>query len=173
MKTASWFLALILAATLLYGDRLLPKPGEEISLITQHVSLRFVRQCGQETGLPQALPAVLADYRSFDLFTIILLLTLAALFCLWLLISKGKVPRLGNILFSLAGLGWVLFLGLAFLFYGSNFLDYEPLSAFFKPELARPAGMLCLALGFLLALAGALAAFLRSLREAQEDFRDT
>jgi hypothetical protein len=173
MKTASWFLALILAATLLYGDRLLPKPGEEVSLITQHVSLRFTRQCGQETGLPQALPAVLADYRGFDLFTVSLLLTLAALFCLWYLGPKGHVPKPGGFFLSLAGLGGCLFLGMACLFCGSNFLDYEPLAAFFRPELARPIGMLCLAMGFLLALAGALAAFLKSLREAQEDFHDT
>jgi hypothetical protein len=173
MKTASWFLTLVLAAILLYGDSLLPKPGEEASLITQHVSLRFTRQCAQETGLSQALPAVLADYRGLDLFTVSLLLSLAALFCLWFLVPPGKVPRLGTLLFSLAGLGVGLFLGLACLFCGNNFLDYEPLAAFFKPELARPAGMLCLALGFLLALAGALAAFLKSLREAQEDFHDT
>jgi hypothetical protein len=165
MKNASWLLALLLAVILIYGDNLLPKPGEEVSLLTQHVSFRYTRQCAQETGLSQALPAVLADYRSFDLLAVSLLLSLAALFCLWSLDSRGQAPRPGPFLFSLAGLALGLGLGMVTLICGSNFLDYEPLAAYFKPEQARPAGMLVLALGFLLALAGALAAFLKSLRE--------
>jgi hypothetical protein len=172
MKTASWLLTLLLAAVLLYGDGLLPKPGGEASLVTQHASLRFTRQCAQETGLAQALPAVLADYRSFDLFAVSFLLSLAALFCLGSVESQGKTRNLGSLLFSLAGLAWILFLGTACLVCGNNFLDFEPLAVFFKPTLARPAGMLCLALGFLAALAGALAAFLKSLRNAREEYRD-
>ena len=173
MKIAPWFLALAMAVVLLYGDTLLPKPGGEVSLLTQHVSLRYTRQCAQETGLAQALPAVLADYRGFDLLTVSLLLSLAALFCLWSVKSNGKIPGLATIFFTLLGLAFCLVLGTAGLLRGDNFLDYEPLAAYFKPVLARQAGMLVLALGFLLSLAGALAAFLRSLREAREDFRDT
>ncbi|MGE0224759.1 MAG: DUF4040 domain-containing protein [Acetobacteraceae bacterium] len=59
-------LSLIVGAALVWGTRSLPPFGTQNAVIHQHVAPRYLQETLRETGVPNVVTSVLADYRGFD-----------------------------------------------------------------------------------------------------------
>lgn len=59
-------LSLVVGAGLIWGSLVLPPFGVADAPIHQHVAPRYINDAIAETGVPNMVTAVLADYRSFD-----------------------------------------------------------------------------------------------------------
>ena len=66
MKHFSWFVTLMAAAILIIAGRELPRVGDPKSPAAIHVSPRYIERGHHETGAPNFVTAVLADYRGYD-----------------------------------------------------------------------------------------------------------
>ncbi len=162
LKTASWFLTLLLAGLLVYAFGQVPSKQDASSALSSHLTLRYQQRCGAETGISSPPEAVLADYRSFDLLAVAVLFSSVALV---ILLFFSRPPSLGVLssTYLWLGLGGAIILGLGFLSLkvGSNFLDYEALAAWAPPAQARVEGAVILLVGALISLSGLLAITLR------------
>lgn len=84
-----------LAAVLLLGGLLFlaihefPAWGDPASSPSLHVSPRYLRQGYQETGAPNIVTAVLADYRGYDTLIETVVIFTAGLAC-WLLLGRRE-----------------------------------------------------------------------------------
>lgn len=166
MKVAAFIFTLLLGSVLYDAANLLPKPGDPQAVLSVHVSSRYVERSAVETGLSNATPAVLADYRGFDLLVLCLIFFLTAVALLPLL-PVGRRFHLGIVL-SLLGVGLGLALGFFCVKGGSNFLDYEPLAASVNPALARAMGSRLLGFSTLFTILGSWFAFHRVLKAHEE-----
>jgi multicomponent Na+:H+ antiporter subunit B len=59
-------LCLAVGAMLVWGTLVLPPFGTMEAVIHEHVAPRYINDVVRETGVPNAVTAVLADYRGFD-----------------------------------------------------------------------------------------------------------
>jgi len=90
---------LLLAAVglfLVYGLQALPPRGALDLPPALHVSPRFIEQGLEETGTPNLVSAVLADYRSFDTLGETLVIFTAGLACCFIMggtLKKGKTQK--------------------------------------------------------------------------------
>jgi hypothetical protein len=167
LKVAAFIFTLLLGSVLYNAADLLPKPGDPQAVLSVHVSSRYLERSAVETGLSNATPAVLADYRGFDLLALCFLFFLAAAVFLSLL-PAGRRFHLGIVL-SLLGVGLGLALGFFCVKGGSNFLDYEPLAASVNHALARATGSRLLGFAALFSLLGAWFAFHQVLKAHEEN----
>ena len=60
------FLSVVTGAALVWGTLALPPFGTADSPIHKHVAPRYLSETIKETGVPNAVTSVLADYRGFD-----------------------------------------------------------------------------------------------------------
>ena len=60
------FLAAVVGAALVWGTLALPPFGSAEAVIHQHVVPRYLADSIKETGVPNVVTSVLADYRGFD-----------------------------------------------------------------------------------------------------------
>lgn len=65
-STLPILLSLAVGAMLVWGTLVLPPFGTPDAPIHQHVAPRYINDVMAETGVPNAVTAVLADYRGFD-----------------------------------------------------------------------------------------------------------
>jgi multicomponent Na+:H+ antiporter subunit B len=68
---ANWLpllVALVVAAALVWGTITLPPFGVADTAVHQHVAPYYLSKSIPETGVPNVVTSVLADYRSFDTF---------------------------------------------------------------------------------------------------------
>ncbi|KJS19470.1 MAG: hypothetical protein VR72_18665 [Clostridiaceae bacterium BRH_c20a] len=66
MKKVSALLMIVLAFMFFYTASSLPQVGDVNSPASQHVSPRYIEKGKKETGSPNLVTAVLADYRGYD-----------------------------------------------------------------------------------------------------------
>lgn len=66
MRIISFLLLLFLTGVLFYASTDLPTVGDPEAPASTHVSPRYIEQGYEETGAPNLVTAVLADYRSYD-----------------------------------------------------------------------------------------------------------
>jgi multicomponent Na+:H+ antiporter subunit B len=59
-------MCLAVGAMLIWGTLVLPPFGAADAVINQHVAPRYINDVVRETGVPNIVTAVLADYRGFD-----------------------------------------------------------------------------------------------------------
>jgi multicomponent Na+:H+ antiporter subunit B len=85
MKIAGLLLALLTGGLLIYGEQDMPGWGDGNSPASRHVSPRYIEKALEETGAPNMVTAVLADYRSFDTLGETTVIFTAGLSCLLLL----------------------------------------------------------------------------------------
>ncbi len=72
-------------ALLIYGGIALPPQGLSDAPAAVHVSPRFIERGLEETGTPNLVSAVLADYRSFDTLGETLVIFTAGLACYFIM----------------------------------------------------------------------------------------
>jgi len=85
MKIAGLLLTLLTGGLLIYGGQDMPGWGDVNSPASRHVSPRYIEKALEETGAPNMVTAVLADYRSFDTLGETTVIFTAGLSCLLLL----------------------------------------------------------------------------------------
>ncbi len=85
MKHVVWFVLIIAAGILLYVGNDLPRVGDPTSPASTHVSPRYIKEGRQETGAPNFVTAVLADYRGYDTLGETTVIFTAGLACLLIL----------------------------------------------------------------------------------------
>ncbi len=79
MRKASAVMLLVVAALFVYTALDLPPTGSHESPAAQHVSPRYIEEGYQDTGTPNLVVAVLADYRSFDTLGEVLVIVIAGI----------------------------------------------------------------------------------------------
>ena len=165
LRTASWFLTLLLAGLLVYS--VAQVPGKD-SVLSLHVASRYQQSARAETGIPSQTGAILADYRSLDLLAVSILLGVSTLTLLFFF-NQPPNPRSLRLAFPLLAFGIFMVLGCGFLCLkkGNNFLDYETFAYWFASPKARLDGALLLSTGTLLVLAGFLALWRTWLRSPE------
>lgn len=65
-RIAALFLTIITGALLLYSAQEFSKWGDPLQPASLHVSPRYIEKTLVETGVPNAVTSVLADYRGYD-----------------------------------------------------------------------------------------------------------
>lgn len=83
-----WLLVVFLAgfaALLVWASEGLPDPGDPQSPANQHVSPEYLIHAEEDTGVPNVVTAVLADYRSYDTLGELLVIVTAGLACVLVL----------------------------------------------------------------------------------------
>jgi len=172
LKRLSWVLTFILGVLLCYACTLLPPAGDAASPLSVHVSSRYLESGSNETGFSCLEAAILADYRSFDLFLLGSFFFASALAVSLLLMSAigGKQPPSAGWALTGSALGALILaiVGFYCLKGGSNFLDYEPFAALVKPGWARLTGAILLAMGCTIALSCNLWMVWRSITRDKE-----
>jgi multicomponent Na+:H+ antiporter subunit B len=86
------------AAVLFYAAEDLPTVGDVGSAPSTHVSPRYIEDGPEETGAPNMVTGVLADYRGYDTFGELTVIFTAGLACLVILSTSrgtGRGPRRG------------------------------------------------------------------------------
>jgi len=85
MKKLSTLVTLLAFGVLFYAARDLPRIGDPSSPASSHLSPRFIEQAEHETGAPNMVTAILADYRGFDTLGETVVIFTAGLACLLVL----------------------------------------------------------------------------------------
>jgi multicomponent Na+:H+ antiporter subunit B len=80
---------LLLGSLLFFATHQFPAWGDPASPPSLHVSPRYLRQGYEETGAPNIVTAVLADYRGYDTLIETLVIFTAGLAC-WLLLRRRE-----------------------------------------------------------------------------------
>lgn len=97
MRSNLGLLALLpAAAVLFFVGRELPAVGDPGSPAATHVAPRYIEQGPHETGAPNMVTGVLADYRGYDTFGELTVILTAGLACLVILSERrvrGRRPR--------------------------------------------------------------------------------
>ena len=60
------FITMIAGALLVYSAQEFPQWGDPLQPASDHVSPRYIEKTVEETGVPNAVTSVLADYRGYD-----------------------------------------------------------------------------------------------------------
>ncbi len=80
-----WLTMLVAAGILFYADSQLPRVGDPQSPASTHVSPYYIEHSHHETGAPNFVTAVLADYRGYDTLGETTVIFTAGLACLLIL----------------------------------------------------------------------------------------
>lgn len=98
MKRFTWFVMLTVATILIIAGNELPPMGDPNAPASTHVSSRYIEQGHAETGAPNLVTAVLADYRSYDTLGETAVIFTAGLACALILSLKfgGKEASEGD-----------------------------------------------------------------------------
>ena len=86
MRPLVWLVVLLAGGVLLYAERGLPRLGDAHAPPARHVSPRYITHSHAETGTPNFVTAILADYRGYDTLgetTVIVTAGLACVLILW------------------------------------------------------------------------------------------
>lgn len=91
MRPLVWLVVLLVGGILLYAERGLPRLGDAHAPPARHISPRYIERSHVETGTPNFVTAILADYRSYDTLgetTVIFTAGLACVLILWVQIQR-------------------------------------------------------------------------------------
>ena len=87
MKALALFIVVLTGSLLMYGMEYIPGWGDPFSLPSTHVSPRYIEKSMEETGTPNMVTSVLADYRSYDTLGEVTVIFTAGVACLLLLLK--------------------------------------------------------------------------------------
>ncbi|MFQ5849339.1 MAG: hydrogen gas-evolving membrane-bound hydrogenase subunit E [Candidatus Binatia bacterium] len=66
MKVFAFVASMLMGALLIYSTEDMPSWGDPNSPASRHVSPRYLERSVEETGTPNVVTSVLADYRGYD-----------------------------------------------------------------------------------------------------------
>ncbi len=90
----TWFIMLVAAGVLFYAGSQLPRVGDPRSPASTRVSPHYIVHSHHETGAPNFVTAVLADYRGYDTLGETTVIFTAGLACLLILgVELGRSTR--------------------------------------------------------------------------------
>ena len=94
-KLLALFITIIAGALLVYSTEEFPKWGDPQQPASIHVSPRYIEKTVEETGVPNAVTSVLADYRGYDTMFETSVIFCAGVAVMMLLRGRkhGKNPR--------------------------------------------------------------------------------
>ena len=90
MKTLSLLITIFVAVTLIYGTLDMPKWGDPNSPASTHVSPYYLHHSLEQTGTPNVVTSVLADYRGYDTLGETTVIFTAGMACILLLRRSRK-----------------------------------------------------------------------------------
>ena len=90
MRIAALLASVLLGALLIYSTGGMPDWGDPRSPASLHVSPRYIEKSLEETGAPNLVTSVLADYRGYDTLGETTVIFSAGLACILLLRRKRK-----------------------------------------------------------------------------------
>jgi multicomponent Na+:H+ antiporter subunit B len=90
------FALFLAAAVLLYAAGDLPRMGDSHSPPSTHVSPRYIEHSQAETGAPNFVTAVLADYRGYDTLGETTVIFTAGLACIFILGAELRRQHKGD-----------------------------------------------------------------------------
>lgn len=96
MKHLGALALLLAAAVLLYAASDLPRMGDPHSPPAIHISPRYIEHSHAETGAPNFVTAVLADYRGYDTLGETTVIFTAGLACIFILGAELMRQRRGE-----------------------------------------------------------------------------
>lgn len=88
-----WLLVVFLASfacLLVWASEGLPDRADPRSPANQHVSPEYLIRAEEDTGVPNVVTAVLADYRGYDTLGELMVIVTAGLGCVLVLKAAGK-----------------------------------------------------------------------------------
>lgn len=90
----TWLIMLMAAGILFYAGGQLPRIGDPQSPASTHVSPRYIEHGHHETGAPNFVTAVLADYRGYDTLGETTVIFTAGMACLLILgVGLGRSAK--------------------------------------------------------------------------------
>lgn len=94
-KMLALFITMIAGALLVYSAEEFPGWGDPQQPASTHVSPRYIEKTVEETGVPNAVTSVLADYRGYDTMFETSVIFCAGVAVMMLLrgMRHGKSPR--------------------------------------------------------------------------------
>ena len=92
MKGTTFLLLAFAAVVLVTGSASLPPVGDPAAPASTHVSPRYIERSEAETGAPNMVTGVLADYRGYDTLGETTVIFTAGLACL-LIVGAGAAWR--------------------------------------------------------------------------------
>lgn len=94
-KMLALFITMIAGALLVYSAEEFPQWGDPQQPASIHVSPRYIEKTVEETGVPNAVTSVLADYRGYDTMFETSVIFCAGVAVMMLLrgMRHGKSPR--------------------------------------------------------------------------------
>ena len=90
MKWIALIAACLTGGLLIYGTVDMPNWGDPASPASLHVSPRYIEKTVEETGVPNMVTSVLADYRGYDTLGETTVIFTAGMACLLLLRRFGQ-----------------------------------------------------------------------------------
>ncbi|MDP3030270.1 MAG: hypothetical protein Q8O04_12440 [Deltaproteobacteria bacterium] len=97
MKIFALLTVAITGALLVYGAEDFPKWADPQAPGSVHVSPRYIQGAYIETGTPNIVTAVVADYRSYDTFGETVVIFTAGVACILMLRKKKRTGGEGNV----------------------------------------------------------------------------
>jgi len=90
LRFLSFLITLLTGAVLVYGTIDMPAYGDPDSPASRHVSPRYIEKTEEETGTPNMVTSVLADYRGYDTMGETTVIFTAGISCIFLLRRRKK-----------------------------------------------------------------------------------
>lgn len=90
MKIFALLASILMGGLLIYSSENMPGWGDPNSPASRHVSPRYLEKSLQETGTPNVVTSVLADYRSYDTLGEAAVIFSAGMACILLLRRRRR-----------------------------------------------------------------------------------
>ncbi len=90
MKVFAFLASLLMGALLIYSTMDMPGWGDPNSPASRHVSPRYLERSLEETGTPNVVTSVLADYRGYDTLGEATVIFSAGMACILLLRRRRR-----------------------------------------------------------------------------------
>ena len=90
MKVFAFLASLLMGALLIYSTMDMPDWGDPNSPASRHISPRYLERSLEETGTPNVVTSVLADYRGYDTLGEATVIFSAGMACILLLRRRRR-----------------------------------------------------------------------------------
>lgn len=97
MKIFALLTVIVIGGLLVYGAEDFPKWADPQAPGSVHVSSRYIQETYIETGTPNIVTAVVADYRSYDTMGETVVIFTAGVACILMLRKKKRGEGEGNV----------------------------------------------------------------------------